>query len=100
MDTNEICELKFLQIEKEINRANIISNKNSEDIVDLKKLMERLTVLLESTNLRINAIEQNQKTGFLETDVGKYIIKFFTWLLGFIIVTLLANKFLDPSIFF
>lgn len=96
--TKEICNYKCEQTSKELAKITDTVEKNREDIVDLKKLMERLTALLESSNERIKTLEE-KSTSFLDTDNGKFLVKFFAWLLAFIVVAALANKFIDPSIF-
>jgi hypothetical protein len=57
--------------------------------------------LLESTDRRIKTLEDinTSSVSFLETDLGKFVVKFFLFLIGTVVIFALFGKMLNIETF-
>lgn len=97
----ELYDERLRNTEKELQVLNEKTDKNYTEIVDLKTVVERVTTLLESTDRRIKTLEDinTSSVSFLETDLGKFVVKFFLFLIGTVVIFALFGKMLNIETF-
>jgi predicted nuclease with TOPRIM domain len=97
----ELYDERLKNTEKELQILNEKTDKNYTEIVDLKTVVERVTTLLESTDRRIKTLEDinTSSVSFLETDLGKFVVKFFLFLIGTVVIFALFGKMLNIETF-
>jgi predicted nuclease with TOPRIM domain len=97
----ELYDERLKNTEKELQVLNEKTDKNYTEIVDLKTVVERVTTLLESTDRRIKTLEDinTSSVSFLETDLGKFVVKFFLFLIGTVVIFALFGKMLNIETF-
>jgi hypothetical protein len=97
----DVFNERMRSTDREITSISSKTEKLTEDIVDLKKITERITTLLENTNERLKTLEDAKASSvnFLDTDNGKFLIKFIAFLIATVVVFALFGKMIDANMF-